>query len=66
MATILFSGLVANATTRVVDKGAGVEPRLFVELQQPPDAMGTQGWSSLDPIPRATLEALLLATGTIK
>jgi hypothetical protein len=65
MASILFSGVIASQTIRVVDLGAAFTPRLFVEQQQPADAMGTRGWAPLDPIPRATLEALLLATHVI-
>jgi hypothetical protein len=65
MAVVIFSGPVGQATMRVVDMGAGLTPRIIVEQQQIPDAMGTRGWSSMDPIPRATLEALLIAAHVI-
>lgn len=65
MATILFSGPVLASTLRVVDLGVGQVPRVIVEIQQPVDAMGTRGWGAMDPIPRATLEALLLAAHVI-
>ncbi|HZM54127.1 MAG TPA: hypothetical protein VFC03_03785 [Acidimicrobiales bacterium] len=65
MATILFSGPVLANTLRVIDLGAGQVPRVIVEQQQPADAMGGHGWSPMDPIPRATLEALLLAAHVI-
>jgi hypothetical protein len=65
MATVLFSGPVLQQVTRVVDIGAGANPRIVVELQQPVDAMGGHGWTQLDPIPRVTLEALLLAAHLI-
>jgi hypothetical protein len=65
MATVIFSGLVQTNTLRVVDMGVGTTPRIIVEQRQPPDAMGGFGWSPLDPIPRATLEALLIAAHVI-
>ena len=65
MATIIFQGTVLNQVTRVVDMGSGVVPRVYVELAQPPDHMGGVGWSVLDPIPGATLGALLLAAHVI-
>lgn len=65
MATVLFSGPVTGNTLRVVDLGAGTTPRIVVEVRLPADAMGGLGWSPFDPIPRATLEALLLAAGVI-
>lgn len=65
VATILFSGLVAGQAMRVVDRGAGAVPRLVVEQQQPADAMGTFGWSQVDPIPRQTFEALLVNSGVV-
>lgn len=65
MATVIFSGVVLTNTLRVVDEGAGANPRIIVEQQQPADAMGSRGWSPMDPIPRATLEALLLAAHVI-
>jgi hypothetical protein len=65
VATILFNGLVLSNTLRVIDMGAGATPRIIVEQRWAADAMGGFGWSSLDPIPRATLEALLLAAHVI-
>jgi hypothetical protein len=65
MASVIFSGMVLQQQTRVVDLGAGATPRILVELQQPIDGMGGHGWTSLDPIPRAVLEALLLAAHVI-
>lgn len=66
MANVIFSGPVLNQTLRVVDHGAGTDPRIVVEVQQPPDAMGGRGWSKLDPIPRDTLQALLIAAHVIQ
>lgn len=65
MASVIFSGVVLTNTMRVVDNGTGTAPRIIVEVRQPADAMGGFGWSPFDPIPRATLEALLLASGVI-
>lgn len=65
MATIIFSGPVQGNTLRVVDMGTGSNPRVVVEVQQPPDSMGARGWSTMDPIPGATLAALLLASHVI-
>jgi hypothetical protein len=65
VASVIFSGPVQNATLRVVDLGVGQTPRVVVESQQPADAMGGRGWTVLDPIPGATLGALLLAAGVI-
>lgn len=65
VATILFSGLVDGQTIRVVDKGSGAQPRLVVEQRQPADAMGTFGWSLVDPISRQTFEALLIGAGVV-
>lgn len=65
MAVVLFSGAVLSSTMRVVDLGAGAVPRVIVEQQQQVDAMGGHGWAGVDPIPRATLEALLLAAHVI-
>lgn len=65
MATVLFSGAVLTQVIRVVDMGTGQTPRILVELQQPADAMGGHGWSPMDPIPRPTLEALLIAAHVI-
>jgi hypothetical protein len=65
MATVIFSGAVQANTMRVVDMGAGQTPRIIVEIRQPADAMGGMGWGQLDPIPRGTLEALLLAAHVI-
>lgn len=65
MAVVIFSGLVGQQTLRVVDMGTGVAPRIIVEQRQSADAMGGFGWSIMDPIPRATLEQLLLASHVI-
>jgi hypothetical protein len=65
MASVIFSGVVLGGTMRVVDLGAGAVPRVVVEQQQSADAMGGHGWGPVDPIPRATLEALLLAAHVI-
>lgn len=65
MAVVLFSGPVLTQTLRVIDLGAGQVPRILVEQQQPADAMGGHGWAPMDPIPRPTLEALLLAAHVI-
>lgn len=65
MATVIFSGLVAGNTMRVVDAGAGANPRITVEMRSPADAMGTQGWGRFDPIPTPVLEALLIAAHVI-
>jgi hypothetical protein len=65
LAQVLFAGPVLANTLRVVDLGAGATPRVVVEQQQPADALGSHGWAPLDPIPRATLEGLLLAAHVI-
>lgn len=65
MASIIWSGVVANSTLRVIDLGVGNAPRLVVESQQPADAMGTHGWSRFDPIPGVVFEGILLAAGVI-
>lgn len=65
MAVVLFSGPVLSQTIRVVDEGVGTNPRVIVEVQQSADAMGGRGWLPVDPISRATLEALLLAAHVI-
>lgn len=65
MASVIFSGTVLGQVTRVVDLGAGTNPRLVVELQLPPDAMGGRGWGMLDPIPRTVFEALLIAAHVV-
>jgi hypothetical protein len=61
VANVIFQGQVLGQLMRVVDLGAGLTPRLIVESQQPPDAMGGHGWAPNDPITRATFEALLIA-----
>jgi hypothetical protein len=65
VAVVVFSGPVQTMTLRVVDLGSGQSPRVVVEMRQPPDAMGGTGWAQMDPIPRATLEALLIASHVI-
>lgn len=65
MAAVIFQGEVLDQLVRVVDGGSGTVPRIVVEIQQSPDAMGGRGWSNLDPIPRETLEQLLIASGVI-
>lgn len=65
MATVIFQGTVLNQVMRVIDMGSPMVPRVFVEVAQQPDHMGTIGWSTLDPIPGATLGALLLAAHVI-
>lgn len=65
MAVVIFNQLVLGTTTRVVDLGAGTNPRLVVEIQQFADAMGGRGWSALDPVPRAVFEALLVQSGVV-
>jgi hypothetical protein len=66
MAAILWSGPIDTATYRVVDLGAGQVPRLLVEVQAPPDAMGGRGWTAFEPIPRAVFEQLLLKSGVVR
>jgi hypothetical protein len=65
MAVVIFSGAVSGQTMRVVDMGAGQTPRVVVEVQMVADAMGGRGWGPVDPIPGATLGALLLAAHVI-
>lgn len=65
MATILFQGPVLVDTMRVVDNGAGAPQRLVVEIRQPPDAMGGQGWLAHDTISVAQLAALLIGAHVI-
>jgi hypothetical protein len=66
MAAVLWSGAIDTSTYRVVDLGAGQNPRLVVEVQSPPDAMGARGWSPFDPIPRPVFEQLLVKSGVVK
>lgn len=65
MAAIIFTGAVLNQTLRVVDIGVGSHPRLVVESQQLPDAMGARGWVMVDPIPQPMFEALLIASHVV-
>lgn len=65
MAVVLFTGVIVGQTMRVVDRGAGLNPRLIVELKQPDDAMGAARWAAVDPITRVQFEALLLASGVV-
>jgi hypothetical protein len=65
MARVVFSGPIQNDVIRVVDNGAGTNPRLIVEVQQPPDAMGGRGWTPLNPISREQFEALMIAAHVI-
>lgn len=56
---IIWTGVVAAATYRLVDLGAPASPRLVLELESPPDAMGGVGWSRIN-LPLAdVLEAAL-------
>jgi hypothetical protein len=66
MAIVLWTGPIDNATYRVVDLGAGVNPRLVVEVQGPTDAMGGKGWAPFDPIPRPVFEQLLVKSGVVR
>lgn len=65
MAAIIWSGVVLQLTYRVVDNGAGTNPRLIVEQQQAPDAMGGHGWSALNSIDRAIFEGILISAGVV-
>jgi hypothetical protein len=58
-------GVVDANTYRVVDLGAPAVPRLLVEIQQTPDAMGARGWSRFDPIPTTVFSAMLIAAGVV-
>jgi hypothetical protein len=65
VAVVLWSGQIDASTYRVVDLGAGGNPRLIVEVQGPPDAMGGRGWAPFDPIPRPVFEQLLVKSGVV-
>jgi hypothetical protein len=65
MPTIIFSGPVLGQTVRVVDFGTGQTPRLALESQNPPDAMGSMGWSKMFTLTVDQLAALLLAAHVI-
>jgi hypothetical protein len=66
MAVVIFGPALVNAReTRVVDRGSGMTPRLVVEIQAPPDAMGGIGWGALGGMDSATFDALMLAAGII-
>jgi hypothetical protein len=65
VASVIFSGIVLQQTIRVVDLGSPSTPRIVVEIRQPADSLGGYGWATMDPISRATLEALLLAAHVI-
>jgi len=45
---VLWMGEISGFTYRLVDMGAGAEPRVLLEQQQPPDAMGGTGWARID------------------
>lgn len=64
-AAVIFQGLVNATTVRVVDKGVGITPRLTVEAQLPPDAMGAQGWGAQAFLDMATFSQLMLAAGVV-
>jgi repressor of nif and glnA expression len=66
MAVIIFGPQVLlGRVVRVVDRGSGQTPRLQVEQQEAPDAMGGRGWVGLSTIDQATFDALMLAAGVI-
>jgi hypothetical protein len=65
MATVLWTGQIAEGGFRVVDMGAGQTPRLIVEQQSPADAMGGHGWNRFEPIPRDVFEGILIAAGVV-
>lgn len=44
---ILWLDSTPSGTFRLLDMGAGESPRFRLEQQQPPDALGGQGWSSI-------------------
>jgi len=44
---VVWMDQVAGATWRLVDMGASAQPRMVLEQQQPPDAMGGVGWSRI-------------------
>jgi hypothetical protein len=64
-ARVAWQGQIAGATYRVIDLGAGLTPRVMVEIQAPADAMGGHGWQRFEPIPRDIFEAMLIAAGVI-
>lgn len=66
MAAVIWTGPVGQVTWRVVDNGAGTNPRLIVEQQQPPDAMGGHGWVAFQTIDRAVFEGMLIAAGVVR
>jgi hypothetical protein len=65
MASVIWTGDIENVTYRVVDRTGVVTPRLVVELQGQPDAMGVVGWNRFDPIPTAVFSAMLVAAGVV-
>jgi len=65
VASIIWSGTIDAQLFRVVDAGAGNSPRLTVELQATPDAMGVPRWQAYDPLPIAVFEGILLSAGVV-
>ena len=65
MPAVIWSGAVEGNTFRVIDLGVQIVPRLEVEIQQGPDAMGGRGWSRFDPIPTNVFSAMLIASGVV-
>jgi hypothetical protein len=62
---VLFLGQVGSQLLRVVDRGVAASPRLVVEAQLAPDAMGLSGWGTVDPITQHQFEALLIGAHVV-
>jgi len=65
MPRIIWTGEIDGQTYRVIDLGPNLIPRLEVEIQQGPDAMGARGWSRFDPIPTTVFSRMLLDSGVV-
>ena len=59
--TIAWQGTVPSGTYRVVDLGAGQDPRVVIERQQPADALGGVGWQRVNLPLDDVLEAVFAA-----
>lgn len=62
---VIWTGPVDGMAMRVVDLGPAAAERLIVEIEQPPDAMGSRGWARMDPIPRRVFERMLVQAGVV-
>lgn len=62
---VIWLGTIDNLDYRVVDRGPNQNPRLTIEIQGLPDAMGARGWSRQDPISVRVFEQMLVQAGIV-